>query len=143
MAASLLLGVLLSWRTLAPRGSVGEADGALVARGELATALDTQLASNQPADGAVRVGLTFKTRDGGYCRSFTLRATNTAGLACRAAGEWRIPATTHVDASGGMQPAAGTPPAILQAVEARISGEPLDAAGEQGAQAGGWAPASN
>ena len=138
MAASLVLGVLISWRSLAPRGSLAEADGALVARGDLATALDAQLASNQAADAAVHIGLTFRARDGGYCRSFTLRATGTAGLACRSGDGWEIPATTSVETGGGMQTAAGTPPMILQAIEARIDGEPLDAAGEEAARVAGW-----
>ncbi len=139
MAASLLLGVLISWRTLAPREDLLQAtDGALVARGALAEALDQQLASAQPRDAAVHIGVTFKTREGGYCRSFTLPATNTAGLACHAGGDWRIPATTSVEAGGQMQQAAGAPPAILQAIEARIAGEPLDAAGEEAARGAGW-----
>jgi anti-sigma factor RsiW len=139
MAASLLLGVLISWRSFAPRASITESGGALVARGALAAALDAQLASNQAGDDDVRIGLTFEARDGGYCRSFSLRATGTAGLACRAGGEWRIPATAAVEAAtGGMQPASGTPPAILQAIESRIAGEPLDAAAEDAARGAGW-----
>jgi hypothetical protein len=116
--------------------------GALVARGVLASALDQQLASEQPRDGAVLVGLSFKTRDGGYCRNFSVRASQTAGLACRVASEWQIPLTTTTEIpAGGVQQAAGAiPPAILAAIKARIAGEPLDAAGEQAARRSGWDP---
>jgi hypothetical protein len=140
MAASVLLGVALAWRALTPGEHFAEAGGALVARGDLAEALDAQLASHQPAGGAVQIGLTFKAADGSYCRSFTLRAANTAGLACRAGDEWRIPATTSVEAgTSGLQTAgSGTPRAILDAVEARIAGEPLDAAAEEAALRSGW-----
>ena len=96
MAASLLLGVLLSWRMLAParRRTLRVASkDALVARGELARALDSQLASEQRGEEPVLIGLTFKARDGNYCRSFVLRATRTAGLACRVGSDWQVPAT--------------------------------------------------
>lgn len=143
MAASVLLGVAISWRVFTPdTGLMDASGGALVARGELATALERQLASNQPADSAVLIGLTFRARDGGYCRSFTVRATNTAGLACRASGEWQIPVTASTTpAAGGLQQASGAiPPAVLTGIEARISGEALDAAGEENAHLAGWKP---
>ena len=94
MAATLVLGVLLSWN-FAPSGSalIGAEDGALVARGALANALDSQLASTQRADDAVQIGLTFTSREGSYCRSFLVPKAGTAGLACREGGEWRIPVT--------------------------------------------------
>ena len=38
-----------------------------------------QLASEQRGEEPVLIGLTFKARDGNYCRSFVLRATRTAG----------------------------------------------------------------
>jgi hypothetical protein len=141
MAASLVLGVVVTWRFVAPTAPlIGASNGALVARGALATALDQQLASEQPRDSAVLIGLTFKTRDGGYCRNFTLRDGGTAGLACRARDEWRIPVTAAADVRNGdvSQAAANIPPAVMQAIEARISGEALDAAGEAGAKNGGW-----
>jgi len=142
MAASLVLGVVISWRAFSPAGTatITASNGALVARGALEKALDQQLASNQADAAAVSIGLTFKARDGSYCRSFALRAGGVAGLACRAGGEWRIPVTASADAAGGdFRPAASTtPPAVMQAIEARIAGEPLAAPDETRARDAGW-----
>ena len=143
MAASLLLGVLLSWRLLVPDPGVIEAgkDG-LLARGELARALEHQLASEQRGEEPVLIGLTFMARDGNYCRSFVLRAAQTAGLACRVGSGWQIPATdSSVMAAGGMQQASSAlPPSILRIIEARMEGTALDADGEKRAQSGAWEP---
>lgn len=143
MAASLVLGVLLSWRIFSPADSevmVARGD-ALVARGALANALDTQLASEQRGEETVLIGLTFKANDGNYCRSFTLRATRTAGLACRAGPDWQVTATDTIPASGQMQQASSVlPPAIVQAIESRAGGDALDAEAERGAQRSGWKP---
>jgi hypothetical protein len=142
MAASLMLGAFLSWRFLAPSdpASVVAGDGSLVARGALAAALDSQLASEQGGDGAVLIGLSFKTTDGGYCRSFVAREAAIAGLACREGDEWRVPVTNAVEVEGGDLRTATTsmPPAILAAIEARLDGEPLDAAGEKAAREADW-----
>ena len=141
MAASLVLGVMLSWRFLAPdSGEIATQDGVLMARGELAAALNTQLASNQPDDAGVLIGLTFKASDGGYCRSFVSRATSTAGLACHSGEDWRIATTQSVNLpNGDLRQAAGAmPPAILQAIESIRVDEPLDAAGERAALDSGW-----
>jgi len=144
MAASLILGVLLSWRMFGPSHSeVMVASGdALVARGTLANALDTQLASERRGDEPVLIGLTFKARDGNFCRSFIMSVTRTAGLACRVGGDWQVAATDTVSASGQMQQASSAlPPAILSAVESRIDGVALDADAERAAQHSGWSPA--
>jgi len=141
MAASLVFGVLLSWRIFSPsHPEVMVASGdALVARGALADALDSQLASEQRSEAPVLIGLTFKARDGNFCRSFTMGATRTAGLACRVGGDWQVRATDTVPASGQMQQASSAlPPAILGAVESRIEGVALDAEAERAAQRGGW-----
>jgi hypothetical protein len=145
MAASLLVGVLLSWRFFGSSGSspmVAGEDG-LLARGELAVALDRQLASEQTGDEPILIGLTFKARDGNYCRSFVMRSANTAGLACRAGSEWRIPASESAAVhEGGMQQAGSAlPPSILRIIESRMDGAALDAEAEKAAQSGAWAPA--
>jgi hypothetical protein len=115
-------------------------NGAMVARGALATALDSQLASNQAADAAVKIGLTFKARDGSYCRSFALKDGGTTGLACRSGGQWLIPVTASADAAGGdiRQAANSIPPAVMQAIEARIAGDALAAPDETKARDAGW-----
>jgi hypothetical protein len=139
MAASLLLGVAISWRWLGAGEPVEMQGGALVASNQLATALDTQLASSQPADADVRIGLSFKARGGDFCRSFTLRGAASAGLACRAGDRWRIEALAKSDdASGELRQAATLPPAVLAAIEASIDGDALDAEAEAAAQGAGW-----
>lgn len=138
MAASLALGAIISWKLLSPAEPlVTASNGSLVARGALASALDSQLASTQVETDPVRIGLSFETREGHFCRSFQLRDAGTAGLACRIEGEWRIPVTAEA-ASGDLRQATSPPPTVLQAIEARISGEALDPAGEEKARDAGW-----
>jgi hypothetical protein len=144
MAASLLVGVLLSWSFFGSSGSspvVAGKDG-LLARGELAVALDRQLASEQTGDERILIGLTFKARDGNYCRSFVMRSTRTAGLACRAGSEWHIPASESATVQDGVMQQAGSalPPSILRIIETRMDGAALDAEAEKAAQSGAWAP---
>ncbi len=138
MAASLVVGGLISWQFMSrSAGDITSRGGVLVASGGLATALDTQLASDQPADAAVRIGLSFKAKDGGYCRSFVSRGASAAGLACRDGDRWRITTTDAVSVSGdGLRQASS--PAMLQAIEARMAGEALDAAGEKAARDAAW-----
>jgi len=140
MAASLVLGGFIGWKLLAPSEPMMVLSGSsLVARGALAAALDQQLASTQLESDPVRIGLTFDTRDGHLCRSFELRSAGTAGLGCKVDGEWRIPVTSEAPArSGGVRQAESPPPAVLQVIEARISGEPLDAAAEEKARDADW-----
>jgi hypothetical protein len=142
MAASLVLGIVIAWRAFAPAGEsvITASHGALVAHGSLAAALDRQLASDQAGNAAVRIGLTFKARDGSYCRTFALSAGGTAGLACRTGGEWQIPVTASADAAGGdfRQAAGAIPPAVMQAIEARIAGDALAASEESQARDAGW-----
>lgn len=142
MAASLLLGAFISWKVMAPGEGAPLVAGkdALVAHGELARALDHQLASEQRGEETVLVGLTFKARDGNYCRSFEMHATRTVGLACRAGSDWQVTATdSSAPAQGQMQQASSAlSPAILRAIEARMEGAALDAEAERSAQMAGW-----
>lgn len=142
MAASLLAGVLISWRFLVPRGEapILASRGAMVAHGALAQALDNQLASEQPRDAAVIVGLSFMSHDGSYCRSFTLPAAETAGLACRRGSDWQVPLTTSAAVQAGENQQAGSelPKAVLAAIQERIEGDLLDAKAESAARSAGW-----
>jgi len=143
MAASLVLGGLIAWKLLAPaEPMISASGGSLVARGTLAAALDRQLASTQLESDPVWIGLTFETRDGHVCRSFLLRAAGAAGLACNVDGEWRIPVTSEGPApTGGMRQAASPPPVVLQAIEARISGDPFDPVAEEKSRNASWSGA--
>jgi len=144
LAASLVVGALLGPLLLhPPAGPVTTRDGRLLAAGALAQALSQQLASTQPADAAVRIGLSFRRRDGAYCRSFLLRAPSPlAGVACREPDAWRmqvLAAAAPGAAAGGYRPAAAAmPAAVTQAVDALIAGEPFDAAAEAAARGRAW-----
>ncbi len=146
MAATLVVGVLAG--TLGMNSLRGEtqlassvgSNGTLVARGALDSALTRQLASAQPAGTAVKIGVSFVSRDGQYCRSFTTGAS--AGLACRSGSEWKIPVLAESGGAGeGAYRQAGSamPPAVLEAIDARAAGSSLDAQGEQAAAQKGWA----
>jgi hypothetical protein len=136
MAASVAAGLLIGvgvMNTQAPL--LAATDGGLVARGALAHALDTQLASDTA--GAVRIGLSFRAEDGRYCRTFQLTRGATSGLACRDAGAWDV-AMTARSTSGGEIRTAGASQEILDAVDDMIDGEPLDATAEAQARDAGW-----
>jgi hypothetical protein len=113
------------------------ADRGLEARGDLERALATQLAADP---GVVKVGLTLKTTDGRYCRTFQSTPDRLAGLACREGDDWRIrtlTAWTPPPPAAYRQAASATPPEVLAAVDA-LAAEPLDAPAERAARDHGW-----
>lgn len=132
MAATLVLGTLIGTR-LAPVG----VEDRLIANGAIAEALTTQLAS-APA-GPVAVQISFKSRDGRWCRSFTTGTQ--AGLACRDTdGAWVLQQLAAAQAGSGVmrQAASSLPPSVLAAVDATIAGEALSADQEKTARDAGW-----
>jgi len=143
LAATLVLGVLAgsAWFGGAD-GDAGyisaDASGRLAARGQLAGALSRQLASDPAPNSPVRIGVSFATRDGGYCRSFSVGAS--AGLACRSGESWRIPVLSEaVTARGAYRQASSTmPEAVLDAIDERIAGTTMNAAAERAARERGW-----
>lgn len=135
IAASLLLGLGVGRFSGGEAGPVGMKGGVMVAQGPLAKALDSQLASAQ--DGAaIRIGLTFQRKGGGWCRSFDGAM---AGVACRENEGWQVQQVL---------PGAGTETAYRQAssadarvmatVDALIAGAPVDVDGEKAAAGKGW-----
>jgi anti-sigma factor RsiW len=92
IAASLVIGVLsgaLLPHPGAESGPIVARNGQMLASGVLASALSRQLASTQPPNAAVRIGVSFRTRDGVYCRTFVLEdAAALAGLACHERAAW-------------------------------------------------------
>jgi hypothetical protein len=139
LAATLVVGVLVG-KTVAGGAApvIAGNGGQVVAQGALASALDRQVGGGK-ADDAVKVGVSFAARDGQYCRGFVMGTS--AGLACRAGGQWRIPVLAEVapEAAGGYRQAGSALPAsVLDAIDERIAGKPLDAAGEEAARARGW-----
>jgi hypothetical protein len=139
VAFGLFVGVFVMRGPAAP---YAQSDSGLVARGELAWALTGQLASDAGA-GAVRIGVSFHDRGGSYCRTFRLqKQAPLAGLACRAGEDWQVQVLAAATAEEGeLRGAASMPMAVLQAVDAAIDGEPLDAPAEIAARDAGW-PAS-
>jgi hypothetical protein len=139
LAATLVVGVLAGKMIPGGGPAIAGNGNQVVARGELASALDRQVGGR--TDGAVRVGVSFAARDNQYCRSFVMGTS--AGLACREGGQWKIPVLAEADrqATGGYRQAGSAlPPAVLDAIDARIADKPLDLAGEEAARARGWQP---
>jgi hypothetical protein len=152
VAASFVLGglVLHFGTERYSSGAVTERGGLLVAAGALDEALSNQLVSEQAVDSDVRIGVSFRSKGGGYCRTFQLREkTNLAGLACREGDQWRLDVLARGepsqdggpgnDAHSGFRPAGSAlPSSIVQAVDQVIDGEPLDAAAEAHAKMNQW-----
>jgi len=150
IAASLIIGLIVGrfLPSSAENGPFVARAGQLLARGALAEALATQLASNQPRSSAAQIGISFRARSGEYCRTFVLgdaqsSGSTLAGLACHENGAWRVellaPGESRVSGSYRM---AGSemPKALLQALQDRIAGEPLDARSEAAARQHRWQP---
>lgn len=141
MAACLVVGLAVG--RLAPPSPVGlngDSSQALVATGPLARALDGQMAADN--SGPIRIGLSFRDKEGTYCRTFQPNGREgLAGLACRDDDAWRLRVANPVDAAAtAAYRTAGseTPPAVLSAVDALIEGAPLDAEAEAKAKVRNW-----
>jgi len=141
IAASLLIGVLAGRTALHPIASEMFATtmGGIVATGELSSALDHQL-DGRAKDTNVQIGLSFRSKGGNFCRSFTTGTA--AGFACREDTQWRVRALDETGArpAGGEYRMAGSelPPAIITAIDDVMEGEALDREQEQSAQKRGW-----
>ena len=145
IAASLVIGVLSGALLLLHRGEGGPivaVNGQMLAGGVLASALSNQLASAQPPDAAVQIGVSFRTRDGAYCRTFVLQDGHAlAGLACHERGSWQLQvlAQSEPGRGGAYRPAGSSlPPAVTRTLDTLIAGEPLDAAAEAAARTHNW-----
>jgi hypothetical protein len=138
IAASLVGGVLVGQRLDGNNAPVRARGDALVASAGLAQALDTQLASAQPAGGAVRMLVTFRDQSGTICRSFTGAALS--GIACRDGGDWRLRETRagSAEASTAYRQAGSGDARLMADAQAMMAGDPFDAAGEAQARARGW-----
>ena len=143
MAASLAAGLIVGIGVLRPQPVVSTDNATLVASGPLYSALDTQLASDTGRP--VRIGITYRNRDGAVCRTFAMNAAHMQGLACRAAALWRLEIVTRDQGmQGGDLRTAGTEidPAILAAAQASMKNDPFDAAAERQARDAHWRAAS-
>lgn len=120
-------------------------NGMLVAQGKLDAALSQNMGGAAPSEGDVRVGLSFLSNEGGYCRSFTLvgLSQDLVGLACRANEEWRVPVLVQnmrPTPQMSVQRMAGTqmPTAVLEAIDQRIVGGMMDTRAELEALRRNW-----
>ncbi|WP_370031514.1 hypothetical protein [Qipengyuania mesophila] len=128
IAAALVLALFL------PRGGAPEG----YADTQLAAVLDSQLVAEQAADADTRVLLSFRDRDGDFCRAFSRDAGS--GIACRDAQGWKLEArgdgARQADTDYRM---AGAPNAeILARAQRMADGPALDAEAEARARADGW-----
>lgn len=138
IAASLVVGLFVGQTLPRMAGESGIAleAGQVVARGDVARALDTQLASTQAVDAPVRIGVTFRDAGGDLCRTFEQGAVR--GIACAAGDDWRLARLYGgVEAQSTEFRQAGSASAAMMAdAQAMMADEPLDAAGEAAALAG-------
>jgi hypothetical protein len=138
IAATLAVGVITGQMVDLSGGPVSSRDGQLIAKAGLERALDVQLASAQPTDAKVRIGVSFRDSTGAICRSFD--STDLAGIACRTGEDWQLRQTVAPDrkASTEYRQAGSSNAAIMQAAQSMMAGEPLDAAAERKAREAGW-----
>ncbi|MBT2187452.1 zf-HC2 domain-containing protein [Sphingobium nicotianae] len=138
LAASLALGLVLG--TQIPRGgSIVTQGGRLVASGALDKALTTQLASAQ--DGRdVSILLTFKAKDGRFCRGF--EQAGAAGIACHNGTGWGIERMQASDfrpgSSGGYRQAGSASKEIMEAAQNMALDGALDVDSERVARDKNW-----
>jgi len=141
IAASLLLGLGIGHFSGGGGGGGGDGpvaveQGTMVAQGELASALETQLASTQDS-APIRIGLSFRRKGGGWCRSFEGQAIS--GVACRQEQGWQV--QQLVPGSGqetAYRQASSGDARLMATVDALMDGSPLDAAQEKAAKARRW-----
>ncbi|HWU04398.1 MAG TPA: anti-sigma factor [Novosphingobium sp.] len=143
-AASLVLGLFVgaNWHA----GPVVAGNGALLASGDLAQALDTRLASAQEGSGnGIRVLSTFRRAgaDGAgadVCRVFA--GPSASGIACHAQDGWRmqhlLPGEGGNSPSGDYRQAGSAEAALMALAQDMAAGAPMDATQERAAQAQGW-----
>jgi len=148
IAASLILGVIAG--QVGGRSASSDLftahDGQLMARAELANALSDRLASESSTEG-IRVAFSFRSKQGDYCRAFTLGSSEAhsplAGVACYENEQWQMQTLARQTAEASNTPtyrqAASTLPAsIVATVSDMMDGEPLDVGAENAARTKRW-----
>lgn len=134
IAASLALGLTIGLQPWTPAADVTQANGTLAASGSLADALDTQLASNQPANADIRIGLSFRDKQGRTCRSFEGR--DLSGIGCHDGGRWALERTMGGRSESDYRQASSGD--LAAAAAAMMAGDPYDADAERAARDRGW-----
>lgn len=146
MAASLLVATGVGYLAFSQRGAnpLLLKNGELVARAGLDKALNQQLAGAASASSVAQMGVSFRAKDGSYCRTFVLNQGHpVGGLACLHDEDWHIKALAPIAPAAGSAEAyrlaASDMPGIVRSTaEQLIEGEPLDAAAEAQARAAHW-----
>jgi hypothetical protein len=134
LIASLVIGIALG-ATIA-RLSAGSAltqyrDGILLAQGALAHALNEQITGNAPSSARIRIAATYRSRNGHYCRSFTIAGSQSlSGLACREHNRWQLQTL--------LNNAAGSAPALLLELDKNLNGAALTTAAEIALRSHDW-----
>lgn len=140
MAAALVAGVMVGQQLPdADRSPIADRAGVLVANGDLAEALNQQLASSP--SGAYRIGVSFPSgQNGTLCRTFS--GPGGAGIGCREAAGWTVRRYVAGSGSeGGVYRQAGSAEAaIMGQAQDMMTGEPLDATAERRARDSKWQP---
>jgi hypothetical protein len=143
LAASLLVGVLAGRLVLPGPVELMTADnGQLRAGAALTRVLDTRLASAaENTAGELHVGVSFRSNDGRYCRTFDAVEQQRAvsGLACRDDGAWLVRiATSEPAVSSDYRQAGSAAPAVMSMVDQMMAGDPLTDAEERAAREHNW-----
>jgi len=133
LAACLVLGLVIGMGV--QHGPVSAGVDGLYASGSLAAALDDQVGG---ANGSVKVAVSFRDKQGSYCRVFSSSAAD--GIACRDASGWALRRTQQGSTTQrGAYAQAGSPdPDLMAAAQDMMAGEPLDAKAEAAARGSGW-----
>lgn len=153
-AALLVVGGAAGWiggHALKAPGMIAVTDQGLVARGALATALETLpsgVASADATHGTVTPVLSFRSRADSICREYRIHGTASApdfaGLACRGAdGAWHVALHTETPKpNGGIGPYQTATSASVPAVDALtgslISGDAFGRDDEAALLSGRW-----
>lgn len=134
LAASLVLGVSIGMQPWRPAAPVVADQHGVFAAGALAMTLDEQLAASQPTEAAVRVALSFRDREGRYCRSFEGAVID--GIGCREGERWRLEAMRRGEVRGQFRQAGSGE--VAEIASTMMIGDPLDANAERDARDAGW-----
>ena len=139
IAATLAVGIIAGRMTydIGAQPIMVQGDSGLQANGRLAAALDGQLAS-APANGAVRIQITFRSRDGEVCRSWS--ASGQDGVACHSGDRWRIMASLAAPTANRSEyrMAGSSDPKVLAIIDGMIDGETFDATRELESRRNHW-----
>jgi anti-sigma factor RsiW len=130
LAASLVLGLV----------GVGlrQQQSSTYAPGEIAVALQGQLAETQSPQAPVRILLSFRDDAGAFCRGFSSAAQS--GIACKDDRGWRLRKVVGGEeaAAGDYRQAGSADADVLAAIQDMARGEALDAQAERSAMQRGW-----